>query len=276
MCIRDSEKTIHRELEQGIADFLGVDDAIVFVGGHSTNETTIGHLFGPGDLILHDALSHNSIMQGAILSGARRRGFDHNNWEHLDSILTEIRHEYRRVLVVIEGVYSMDGDYPDLRKFVEVKQRHKTFLMVDEAHSIGTMGAHGRGISEHFGVDARDCDMWMGTLSKSFASCGGYIAGCKELVEYLKYTAPGFVYSVGLSPPNCAAALASLRILQNEPERVAKVQANSKLFLKLAKARGLNTGFSNNTPVVPVIIGNSLNSLKLSRCLLYTSPSPRD
>jgi 8-amino-7-oxononanoate synthase len=261
------EKTIHRELEQGIANFLGVDDAIVFVGGHSTNETTIGHLFGPGDLILHDALAHNSIMQGAILSGARRRGFEHNNWEQLDSILGEIRHEYRRVLIVIEGVYSMDGDYPDLTKFVEVKQRHKTFLMVDEAHSIGTMGAHGRGISEHFGVDARDGDIWMGTLSKSFGTCGGYIAGCNELIEYLKYTAPGFVYSVGLSPPNCAAALASLRVLQSEPQRVAKLQANSRLFLKLAKARGLNTGFSNNTAVVPVIIGNSLNALRLSRAL---------
>ncbi|HUG67382.1 MAG TPA: aminotransferase class I/II-fold pyridoxal phosphate-dependent enzyme [Pirellulaceae bacterium] len=261
------EKTIHRELEQGIANFLGVDDAMVFVGGHSTNETTIGHLFGPGDMILHDALAHNSIMQGAILSGARRRGFDHNDWQQLDSILEEIRYEYRRVLVVIEGVYSMDGDYPDLPKFVEVKQRHKTFLMVDEAHSIGTMGAHGRGISEHFGVDARAVDIWMGTLSKSFGTCGGYIAGCKELIEYLKYTAPGFVYSVGLSPPNCAAALASLRILQNEPQRVARVQANSKLFLKLAKAAGLNTGFSNDTPVVPVIIGNSLNALRLSRAL---------
>ncbi|MBC8356832.1 MAG: aminotransferase class I/II-fold pyridoxal phosphate-dependent enzyme [Planctomycetes bacterium] len=261
------EKTIHRELEEGIAKFIGVDDAIVFVGGHSTNETTIGHLLGPGDLILHDELSHNSIMQGAILSGARRRGFSHNNWQDLDSILEEIRDEYRRVLVVIEGVYSMDGDYPDLTKFVEVKQRHKTFLMVDEAHSIGTMGAHGRGLSEHFGVDARNVDIWMGTLSKSFGTCGGYIAGCSELVEYLKYTAPGFVYSVGLSPPNCAAALASLRVLQNEPERVAKVQANSKLFLQLAKEKGLNTGFSNNTPVVPVIIGNSLNALRLSRAL---------
>lgn len=261
------EKTIHRELEQGIAGFLGVDDAIAFVGGHSTNETTIGHLFGPGDLILHDALSHNSIMQGAILSGARRRGFDHNDWKHLGSILEEIRHEYRRVLIVIEGVYSMDGDFPDLTKFVEVKQRHKAFLMVDEAHSIGTMGATGRGISEHFGVNARSVDIWMGTLSKSFGTCGGYIAGCNELVEYLKYTAPGFVYSVGLSPPNCAAALASLRVLQNEPERVAKVQANSRLFLKLAKERGLNTGFSNNTPVVPVIIGSSLNALRLSRAL---------
>ncbi len=237
------------------------------VGGHATNETTIGHLFGPGDLILHDALAHNSIVQGAILSGARRRPFVHNDWDELDKILGEIREQYRRVLIAIEGVYSMDGDYPDLPRFVEVKQRHKAFLMVDEAHSIGTMGPHGRGISEHFEMDSRDVDIWMGTLSKSFGSCGGYIAGCKELIEYLKYTAPGFVYSVGIPPSNAAAALASLRLLEEDPDRVARLQDRSKLFLELAKKRGLNTGLSHNTPVIPVILGNSLHALQLSHQL---------
>jgi 8-amino-7-oxononanoate synthase len=261
------EKTLHRELEKGIATWLGVEDAIVYVGGHATNETTIGHLFGPGDLIAHDALSHNSIIQGAILSGARRRPFPHNDWKALDELLAEIRGEYRRVLVVVEGVYSMDGDFPDLPKFIEVKRRHKAFLMVDEAHSIGTMGKTGHGIGEHFGIQQKDVDLWMGTLSKSFGSCGGYIAGCKEVVEYLKYTAPGFVYSVGLSPSNCAAALASLGVLEREPQRVTKVQANSKLFLKLAREHGLNTGLGNNTPVVPVVIGNSMHALQLSRAL---------
>src|SRR6185295_4332923 len=139
-------------------------------------------------------------------------------------------------------------------RFVDVKRRHKAFLMVDEAHSIGTMGPHGRGIGEHFGIDPGTVDIWMGTLSKSFGSCGGYIAGCRELVEYLKYTAPGFVYSVGLSPPNAAAALASLELLQEEPERVAQLAENSRLFLRLAKDAGLNTGLSNETPVVPVIL----------------------
>jgi 8-amino-7-oxononanoate synthase len=261
------EKNVHRQLERGIAEFIGTDDAIVFVGGHATNETTIGHLFGPGDLILHDELAHNSIIQGAILSGARRRPFPHNDWEALDAVLAEVRHEYRRVLVVIEGVYSMDGDFPDMPHFVGVKRRHKAFLMVDEAHSIGTMGPHGRGISEHFDLDPAEVDLWMGTLSKSFGSCGGYIAGCRELIEYLKYTAPGFVYSVGLSPSNAAAALASLRLLEKDPERVARLQARAKLFLQLANDQGLNTGLSNNTPVVPVIIGNSLHALQLSRQL---------
>lgn len=261
------EKPLHRELEQGIAEFVGVEDAIVFVGGHSTNESTIGHLFGPGDLIVHDSLSHNSLIQGAILSGARRRPFAHNDWRALDQVLTDIRHEYRKVLVVIEGVYSMDGDWPDLPKFIEVKKKHKAFLMVDEAHSIGTMGATGRGIAEHAGVNPKDVDIWMGTLSKSFGSAGGYIAGCKELVEYLKYTAPGFVYSVGMPPPAAAAALASLHLMQREPERVKRVQENSALFLSEAKAAGLNTGMSNASPVVPVIIGNSADSLLLSRRL---------
>jgi 8-amino-7-oxononanoate synthase len=261
------EKPLHGALERGIADFIGTESAIVFVGGHSTNETVIGHLFGPGDLILHDSLSHNSIMQGAILSGARRRPFPHNDWRALEKILSEIRHEYRRVLIVVEGVYSMDGDYPDLPQFVEIKKRHKAYLMVDEAHSIGTMGLHGRGMSEHFGINPRDVDLWMGTLSKSFGSCGGYIAAQQEIVEYLKYTAPGFVYSVGLSPANAAAALASLNLLQEEPERVARLAENSRLFLRLAKDAGLNTGHSNNTPVVPIITGNSAHALQLSQQL---------
>jgi 8-amino-7-oxononanoate synthase len=261
------QKTIHVELERAIADFIGTDDSIVYIGGYSTNETTIGHLFGPGDMVLHDSLSHNSILQGAMSSGARRRPFPHNDWQACDEILTELRHEYRKVLIVVEGVYSMDGDYPDLPKFVEIKKKHKTFMMVDEAHSMGTMGLHGRGMSEYFDINPRDVDMWMGTLSKSFGSAGGYVAGSKELVEYLKYTAPGFVYSVGLPPPSTAAALASLRLLQEEPERVAQLAHNSRLFLQLAKEAKLDTGLSNNTPVVPVITGNSQNALKLAHAL---------
>ncbi len=261
------QKPIHIELEQAIADFVGVENSLVFVGGHSTNETVIGHLFGTGDLILHDGLSHNSILQGAMLSGARRRPFRHNDWQECGRILDEVRHEYRRVLIVAEGVYSMDGDYCDLPRLIDIKKKHKAYLMIDEAHSLGTMGLHGRGMAEHFDVNPRDVDIWMGTLSKSFGSCGGYIAGSSALIEYLKYTAPGFVYSVGLSPPNTASALASINLLQEEPDRVAKLSENSRLFLRLAKREGLHTGTSNNTPVVPVITGNSEYALKLSQAL---------
>ncbi len=258
------EKPVHGQLEARIANWLGVDAAITMVGGHATNETTIGHLVGPGDLIVHDALSHNSIVQGALLSGARRRPFMHNDYEQLDAILTKVRSQYRRVLVVVEGAYSMDGDFADLPAMIDVKRKHRAMLMVDEAHSMGTMGATGRGISEHFGIKPRDVDIWMGTLSKSFASCGGYIAGSKALVEYLRYTAPGFVFSVGLPPASAAAALAAIEVLEEQPERVEVLRARSELFLSLAKRAGLDTGASSGTAVIPIITGNSLVALRLS------------
>lgn len=262
------EKQIHRDLEQKLAAFLGTRAALVFVSGHATNVTTIGHLLGPEDLIVYDTLAHNSIIQGAQLSGATRRSFAHNDWKGLDVLLSDIRHRHRRVLIAIEGVYSMDGDFPDLPRFVVLKKKHKAMLLVDEAHSLGTMGPTGRGIGEHWRVNRADVDLWMGTLSKSLASCGGYIAGSTEIVEYLAYTAPGFVYSVGLSPPNAAAALASLTLLAAEPDRVFRLRKLASLFLRLAQERGLNTGSSSGTPVIPVIVGNSVKALRLSSALL--------
>lgn len=261
------EKPLHRELERAIADWIGAEDSIVYVGGHATNVTTIAHLFGRHDLILHDALAHNSIFQGCLLSGASTMAFPHNDAAALDRILRERRHRYQRVLIALEGVYSTDGDIPDLPAFIEVKQRHKAFLMVDEAHSIGVLGRSGRGIGEYFGVASTDIDLWMGTLSKSLASCGGYIAGCRAVVEYLKYTAPGFVYSVGISPPNAAAVLAALRVLEAEPERIERLHDRSRLFLTLARERGLDTGLSQNSPVIPILVGDSIESVRLSQNL---------
>ena len=178
-------------------------------------------------------------------------------------MLTELRPAYRRVLVAIEGVYSMDGDFPDLPRFIEVKRRHHALLYVDEAHSLGTLGATGRGITEHFGVDPRDVDLMMGTLSKVLGSCGGFIAGERSVIEYLKYTAPGFVFANGITPSNTAAALCSLHVLEQEPWRVSQLRENSNLFLTLARERGLDTGTSDQTPVVPVILGNSQVALRL-------------
>ena len=265
--VASGEKVVHGELERAIAKFLGTEAALVFVGGHATNESVIGHMVGPGDLVLHDALAHNSIVQGAILSGARRRPFAHNDWQAADRLLEQYRHEYRRVLIAIEGVYSMDGDFPDLPRFIEVRKRHKALLMIDEAHSIGVLGSHGRGIGEHYKVKPADVDIWMGTMSKSLGSCGGYIAGTGALIEYLKYTAPGFVFSVGLPASGAAAALASIHIMETQPERVARLRKNAQLFLDLAKERGMDTGTSRNTGVVPVIVGNSIACMKLSRAM---------
>lgn len=261
------ERPIHRQLEQEIANFIGTEDCIVYVGGYTTNVTTIGHLFGEKDLILYDALSHNSIRQGCELSKAKAIEFPHNDWRTLEKLLQQHRRDYQKVLIVIEGVYSTDGDLPPLPEILAVKQRYKCFLLVDEAHSIGVLGKTGRGVGEHFGILATQVDLWMGTLSKSFASCGGYIAGCKAVVEYLKYTAPGFVYSVGMSPANTGAALASLQLLQQEPERVAKVQARAALFLTLAKKQKLNTGMSNHSPVIPIIVGEPYKAVQLGHAL---------
>jgi len=261
------EKTIHQELEREIARFIGTEDAVTFVGGHATNETVIGHVVGPGDLVLHDSLAHNSLLQGAVLSGARRRPFPHNDFDAAEKLLAQMRGQYRRVLIVIEGIYSMDGDFSELPKFVALAKRHRALLMVDEAHSVGVMGPRGRGIGEHFGVNPADVDLWMGTLSKALGSCGGYIAGSKTLVRWLKYTVPGFVYSVGLPPAAAGASLGALRLLQRQPERVAKLLANARLFLQLAREAGLDTGPSGGSAIVPIILGNSINSLRLSRAL---------
>lgn len=262
------EKPVHRELELELADLLGTEDALTLVSGHATNVTVIGHLLGADDLVVHDSLAHDSILQGCKLSGATRRPFPHNDPAALDAILTEIRHRYRRVLIVIEGVYSQDGDIADLPAVIAVKQKHQALLMIDEAHSIGVLGEHGGGIGEHFGIDRRDVDLWSGTMSKALAGCGGYVAGCRGLIRFLKYTTPGFVYSVGITPPNAAASTAAIRQLRSEPATLARLRSHSELFLRLAAEAGIDTGDSHGTPVVPCIVGDSVRTLKLSNALL--------
>jgi 8-amino-7-oxononanoate synthase len=261
------ERPIHRQLERELADVHGVDDCVVFVSGHATNVSTIGHLFGPKDLVVHDALIHNSAMLGVQLSGARRMPFAHNDWDALDRLLGQCRMQYERVLIVVEGIYSMDGDYPDLPRFVEIKRRHRAFLMVDEAHSMGTMGLGGLGIQEHFGLRGTDVDIWMGTLSKALASCGGYIAGETALVEHIKCASPGFVYSVGMAPPTAAAALAALRLIRAEPWRAQTLRQRGTLFLEWARAAGIETGPSAGLSVIPAIVGSSLKAARLSEAL---------
>ncbi|MFD4737353.1 aminotransferase class I/II-fold pyridoxal phosphate-dependent enzyme [Streptomyces virginiae] len=260
-------RPLHLELESELADLLGCEAAITLANGHATNVTVIGHLVGPGDLIVHDALAHDSILQGCRLSGATRRPFPHNDANALDALLTQVRDQYRRVLVVVEGVYSMDGDIADLPALVDVKRRHGALLMIDEAHSIGTIGRTGRGIGEYYGIDRSAVDLWSGTLSKALASCGGYVAGSRPVVEYLRYTVPGFVYSAGMTPADTAASLTALRMLRAEPQRVARLSENAALFVHLAREAGINTGDSHDTPVVPCIVGDSLKTLRLAEAL---------
>ncbi len=262
------ERPLHGKLETALARWIGVEAAIVFVGGFVTNEDVIGHLMGEGDLILYDSLIHASVQQGTRLSGATALPFPHNNPDALDNILARRRNEARQALVIVEGVYSMDGDIPDLWALVDIKTRHNALLMVDEAHSMGVLGATGRGLSEHAGVEADKIDLWMGTLSKSFASCGGFIAGNGNIVAYLRHTAPGFVFSVGMAPPLAAAALTALEIMEREPERVANLHARSAQFHDLAQKAGLDLGLSNpDSAVAPLMIGTSDKATRLSKAL---------
>ena len=261
------ERPVHRELECAIAAHYRQEDAIVFVSGHGTNVTAISALLGQKDLVIHDSLAHNSIVLGANLSGAARRSFPHNDTEALDRILNSCRAQYERVLIVVEGLYSMDGNCADLKALVEIKRRHGAWLMVDEAHGLGVLGEKGHGAFELSGVAPGDIDIWMGTLSKTLSSCGGYIAGCQMLVEYLKCMSGGFVYSVGLPPPMAAAALASLKLLHREPERVARLRRNAGLFWTQAKSRKLDVGSSEGHAIVPVVVHSSLTAVTLSQTL---------
>jgi len=257
------ENPLHRRLESGLARFLGQEAGLVLVGGHATNVSVLSHWMETPDLILHDSLSHNSILQGAQASQARRLSFPHNDMAALETILRKVRTRFRRVLLVAEGIYSMDGDIAPLPELVRLKHKYGCLLMVDEAHSLGVLGKTGRGICEHFQVDPLEVDLLMGTLSKTLASCGGYLAGSKSLIDYLRYTMPGFVYSVGLSPPLAGSALAALELLEAEPERVEDLRQRSLEIWEGCKKLGLPLGTSQGTAVLPIILGDSMACAKM-------------
>jgi 8-amino-7-oxononanoate synthase len=257
------ETPLHHELEREIADFLGVEDALLFVSGHAANVSTIGTIMTESDLIVHDEFVHNSAVIGMRLSRATCIGFAHGKFDQLEQILRRERGKYRNCLVIVEGLYSTEGDVSDLAPVVHLKERFGAWLVVDDAHGLGVLGKNGRGIAEHCGVDARKVDIWMGTLSKTLASCGGYIAGDSVLIDVLKHAAPGFVYSVGLLPAQTAAALAGLRVIKAEPERVAKLHAHGRFFLEHARSLGLNTGVSSGYGMLPVIAGDVARAIKL-------------
>lgn len=258
------ERPAHGALEAALSQFYETEAALVFVSGHATNVSAIATIVGHRDIIFLDEFIHNSAATGSKLSGAKVVSFKHNDPDDLDRKLAEHREKHTFALVVIEGLYSMDGDTPDLRRFAEVKRKHGAWLMVDEAHGIGVLGETGHGIAEHCGIDPREVDIWMGTLSKTLSSCGGYIASKQALVDVLKYQSPGFVYSVGLPAASAAAATKSLELIQREPERIQRLQANSRYFLSQCKELGLNTGTAEGFAVVPVIVGDAVIAIRLT------------
>ncbi len=262
------DRPVHRDLEAALARICGVEDALVFVSGHATNVSLIGALMSPGDLILHDSYAHNSIFVGTQLSGATRRSFPHDDLDALEQILRHHRAGHSRVLVVVEGLYSMDGDLCDLPRLIALRQKYGFWLMVDEAHALGALGSTGLGSAEHFGIDPNDVDIWMGTLSKALASTGGYVAGSASLIKFLKHHAAGFVYSVALSPALAASALRSIELMLNEPQRAARLRENATYFQEVADSLGLDTGLAEGSAVMPIMLGDSATAVKMSERLL--------
>lgn len=258
------ERDLHGKLEAGLARFYGTEDCITLVSGHATNMAVIGTLLGPKDVVLTDSYIHNSIVEGARLSGAARVTYPHNDFDWVEDFLDRNRGRYERALIVAEGLYSMDGDWPDLARLVEIKARHDAWLMVDEAHAVGVLGETGRGIWEAQGVDPSSVEIWMGTLSKTFAGCGGYVCGSAALVELLKANAAGFVFSVGMAAPLAAASLTALEVLESETWRVTKLQANGRRLLAKAQAAGLDVGEAKGSAILPVIVGDSARAAMLS------------
>ena len=266
--ISAGERSVHRDLEGAIARNYEAEDSIAFVSGHAAAVSTIATLLGPKDLLLHDALIHNCVVVGAQLAGCTRRLFPHNDLDALEAALLADRHRFERVLIVSEGLFSMDGDGPDLARLIAIKTDFAAWLMIDDAHGLGVLGPRGRGIFEHQAVAPGGVDLWLGTLSKSLVSCGGYIAGCEAVVDLLKHQAPGFVYSVGMPAPAAVAATVALELMAREPERVARLQRQSQRFFERAREAGLDTGESWGLGVVPVIIGETVPTLVLAERLL--------
>ena len=230
---------IHNELENTIATFKKREDCIVFSSGYVTNLATISTLFGKNDVVICDKLDHASIVDGCLLSGAEFLRFNHNDLEDLERNLKKTIDKKTRA-VIIDAVYSMDGDIAPLPEIVKLTKKYDAILMVDEAHSLGVLGENGLGIEEYFGME-NQVNILMGTLSKVIPSVGGYIAGSKKNINYLKHNARAFVFSAALPPPSCAAAIAAFKVIKEEKWRIKKLTDNIEYFISNLKKSGFNT-----------------------------------
>ena len=266
----------HLELERELAEWMGTEDAIVFTTGHQANLGCIGTVLGPGDTVVVDSADHASILDGAILSRAKLRPFRHNRLDRLERTLEAAAEDGGGVLVVVDGVFSMEGDVAPLPEIAERCARFGARLMVDEAHAVGVLGARGAGSSELLGVEDR-VDLRMGTFSKSLASCGGFIAGPAEVVEYLRIASRPFLFTAAAVPAAVGAALAAVRICRSAegPGLFARVLENAaylhrglrELGLHVVEPARLPDGSRTVTPIVPVLVGDDWKAVLLWRAL---------
>lgn len=253
---------IHRELEETIANFRGAEAAVTYSSGYVTNLTVISTLVGRGDYVISDKINHASIVDGCLMSGARFLRFKHNDMDALEQRLQQVEAGAAK-LVVADSVFSMDGDIINFPKLVEICQKYHAWLMIDEAHSVGVLGKNGRGIEEHFGMPGV-IDIKMGTLSKTIPSIGGYVAGKKDLIEYLRHASRAYIFSAALPPAQAAASKAAFEVILDEPWRVEKLRNNSAQFINGIKARGFNTLFTE-TAIVPIVCGSDEAAYMMTR-----------
>jgi len=256
---------LHERLEERIASFAKREDACVYSSGYVANVAIITGLTGPGDLVLMDKLDHASIVDGCLLSGAKWHSYRHNDMAHLEKLLERNAGQYGTILVVADSVFSMDGDVMDLPATRALCDRYGARLMVDEAHSIGSLGATGHGIEEHFDMIG-SIDLKMGTLSKSIPSVGGYLAGDAELIDYQRHMSRPFIFSAALPPAQTAAALEAFNVIEEEPWRVEALHRIQAEYTAGLKAQGWNT-MDSTTCVVPVLVGDEAKTMDLTRML---------
>jgi glycine C-acetyltransferase len=256
---------LHERLEARIADFTRREDACVYSSGYVTNVAIMTGLMGPGDLVLMDKLDHASIVDGCLLCGAKWKTYRHNDMAHLEKLLAAAAGEYNTIMVVADSVFSMDGDIMDLPRTRELCDRYGARLMVDEAHSIGALGATGHGIEEHFDMIG-SIDLKMGTLSKSIPSVGGYLAATHEIVDYQRHMSRPFIFSAALPPGQTAAAMVALDVIEDEPWRVTELHRIQRLYADGLRAQGWDT-MNSTTCVVPVLVGDEAKTMDLTRLL---------
>jgi 8-amino-7-oxononanoate synthase len=274
---------LHVDLERELAEWMGAEDAIVYTTGYQSNLGCIGTILEPGDTVICDSGDHASILDGCRLSGAKLRPFRHNRMDKLEKMLERAAEDGGGVLVVVDGVFSMEGDVCDLPRIVELCKEHGARLMVDEAHGAGVLGARGAGACELFGLED-EVDLRMGTFSKSLASCGGFIAGPADVVEYLRISSRSFIFSASAVPAAVGAALAALRVIRSDGPRLFEtLLANAEylreglrhLGLKVIEPGTLPDGSVATTPVVPVMVGDDWQAVLLWKALfdagLYTN-----
>ena len=267
---------LHLELEREIAEWMGTEDALVFTTGHQANVGTLGTILAPGDTVIADSGDHASILDGCLLSRAKLRPFRHNRIDKLETMLQRAGDDGGGVLVVVDGVFSMEGDVAPLPQIIDLCRAHGARLMVDEAHGAGVLGARGAGTAELFGVESQ-VDLRMGTFSKSLASCGGFIAGSHEVIDFLRIQSRAFLFTAAAVPAAVGAALAALRVIRSAdgPPLFARVLENAaylngglrELGLRVVEPQPLPDGSTVTTPIVPVVVGDDWKAVLLWRAL---------